>query len=110
MRRPTPDVPTTTISDLETRLRDLVHDVARRDVRIVVEDNGAPVAALVPLNDLRRLLRLDEIDREAHEVLEAMRTPFDDVPTEEIERQTERIMAEIREEDRAARERITRSA
>ena len=110
MSLPKPDMPTMTISDLKNRLRDLVHNVSREDVRIVVEDEGAPVAALIPIADLRRLLRLDEIDREAGDVLEAMRTAFDDVPAEEIARQTERIMAEIREEDRAARERITRSA
>jgi prevent-host-death family protein len=99
---------TLAIAELKQRLAELVHDVARHDVRIVVED-GEPVAALIPIADLQRLLRLDEIDQEAREVLEAMRTPFDDVPAEEIERQTERIMAEIREEDRAARERVTRS-
>jgi hypothetical protein len=39
-----------------------------------------------------------------------MRILFDDVPPEKIERQTRRMVAGIREEDRAAREGITRSA
>jgi hypothetical protein len=39
-----------------------------------------------------------------------MRAPFDDVPAAEVERQTERIIAENREKDRLARERVPRSA
>jgi hypothetical protein len=50
------------------------------------------------------------LDREAGEILEAMRAPFDGVPDEEIERQTERIIAKNREEDRLARERVAKSA
>jgi hypothetical protein len=110
MRGSTPDISTLQVSELERRLRDLVRDMSRREVRIVVEDDGVPVAAVIPIGDLQRLLRLDESDREAREVLEAMRAPFADVPVEEIDRQTERIIADIREEDRAARERLTRSA
>jgi hypothetical protein len=54
--------------------------------------SGIPVAGIVPIADMLRLARLDELDREAGEILEAMRAPFDDVPADEIERQTERII------------------
>jgi hypothetical protein len=39
-----------------------------------------------------------------------MLAPCDDVPAGDIVRKTERIMAEIREEDRAECERVKRSA
>ena len=110
MTKPASDTLTMTIAELEKRLPDLVGEIARQDVRVVVEDGGIPVVAIVSISDLRRLTHLDESDREAREVVEAMRAAFADVPAEEIERQTERIMAEIREEDRRVGERITRSA
>jgi hypothetical protein len=69
-----------------------------------------PVEGIVPIADMRRLARLDELDWEVGEILEAMRAPFDDVPADEIEQQTERIIADNREEDRGARERVPMTA
>jgi antitoxin (DNA-binding transcriptional repressor) of toxin-antitoxin stability system len=105
-----PATETMSISAVKSRLNSLVNEIYRNEKRILVEKSGIPVAGIVPLADLRRLARLDEMDREADEILEAMRAPFDGVPAEEIERQTERIIAENREEDRATRERVAKSA
>ena len=98
-----------TVSEVEGRFSSLVSGVSRDDTRILVEENGTPVAGIVPIEDMRRLARLDERDQEAYEILEAIRSRFDDVSDEEIERQTERIMAEIKAENRAARERVAKS-
>lgn len=68
---------------------------------------GIPVAVLVSTEDLRRLDRLDEQDKQAWDVFAAMRAPFRDVPLEEIERETERALAEVRAQMRAERERRT---
>jgi antitoxin (DNA-binding transcriptional repressor) of toxin-antitoxin stability system len=106
----TPATETMPISAVKSRLNSLVNEIYRNETRILVEKSGIPVAGIVPIADMRRLARLDELDREAGEILEAMRAPFDDVPAEEIERQTERIIAENREEDRLARERVAKSA
>ena len=106
----TPATETMKISEVKSRLNSLVNEIYRNETQILVEKSGLPVAGIVPIEELRRLARLDEMDREARDILEAMRAPFDDVPAEEIERQTEHIMAEIREEDRVARERVTKSA
>src|SRR5215217_4073707 len=110
MRARMPATETMPISAVKGRLNSLVNEIYRNETRILVEKSGIPVAGIVPIADMRRLARLDELDREAGEILEAMRAPFDDVPAEEIERQTERIIAENREEDRLARERVTKSA
>ncbi|MGH7961461.1 MAG: type II toxin-antitoxin system prevent-host-death family antitoxin [Candidatus Binatia bacterium] len=109
MQTQSPPTQTMKISEVKSRLNSLVNDVYRQETRIVVEKSGIPVAAIIPIADLRRLIRLDEQDREAREIVEAMRVPFDDVPDEEIERQTERIMHEIREENRAARQRVAQT-
>lgn len=97
------------VSEAEGRFGDLVSDVSQDDARVLVEKDGVPVAGIIPMVDMRRLARLDEQDREAYEILETIRSRFDDVSAEEIERQTERIMAEIKAENRAARERVARS-
>jgi hypothetical protein len=98
------------ISDVKSGLNRLMTEVYRNETRILVEKSGIPVGAIVPLADLRRLDRLSALDDEAKSVLAAMREPFRDVPPEEIERQTERIMDEIRAENRRERERTARSA
>lgn len=98
------------ISEVKSRLNRLVNEVYRDRTRIVVEKSGIPIAALVPIDDLRRLGRLDELDSEASEILEAMRAPFRGVSPEEIERATERIMSEVRAKDRAEREQTACSA
>ncbi len=98
------------VSEAEGQLRVLVSKISREDTRILVEENGTPVAGIVPIEDMRRLARLDERDREAYDLLETIRSRFDDVSEEEIERQTELAIAEIKAENRAARERVARSA
>jgi prevent-host-death family protein len=110
MRSVDPSTETMMISAVKRRLSSVVNDVCRQETRIVVEKSGIPVAAIIPIADLRRLIWLDERNREAREVVEAMRAAFADVPDEEIERQTERIMNEIREENRAARQRVAQTA
>jgi prevent-host-death family protein len=94
-----------TASSARQQFASAINRVARRDARIVVEKNGVPVAAIVSAEDLRRLEKLDAEDQKAWDVLEAMRKPFRGVPSEEIEAATERIMAEIREENRQNRNR-----
>ena len=103
-------VMTMKISEVKSRLNSLVNDIYRQETRIVVEKSGIPVAAIVPLRDLQRLTQLDEQDRKAREVVASMRAAFADVPDEEIEAQTERILNEIREENRAARGQIAKTA
>ena len=98
------------VSEVEGQWRTVVSRISRDDTRILVEERGVPVAGIVPIEDMRRLARLDELDREAYEILESIRSRFDDVSDEEIERQTELAIAESKAENRAARERIARSA
>src|SRR5690606_21737694 len=76
----------------------VLNRVFRKEARVVIEKSGIPVAAIVSAEDLKRLDRLDEQEREVWETLAAMRAPFKDVPVDEIERATERIIAENRRE------------
>ncbi len=110
MRTQMPATETMKISDVKSRLNSLVNDIYRQEKRVVVEKSGIPVAAIIPIADLRRLNRLDERDREAREIVDSMRAAFADVPDDEIEMQTERIMNQIREENRAARRHVAKTA
>ena len=98
------------ISDVKARLSSLVNEVYREETRVLIEKAGIPVAALVSLEDLERLAQLDQERAERRRVLESMREPFRGVPAEEIERETEKAVAEVRAELAAERERADRSA
>jgi prevent-host-death family protein len=98
------------ISDVKNRLSSLVNDVCRMRTRVLVEKSGIPVAAIVSVEDFKRLTQMDERDRHAWEVLEAMRAPFRDVPPEELEREAAQAVAEARAERRAERERAKEAA
>ncbi len=91
-----PATQTMSTTDARQQFASVLNCVFRKETRVVVEKSGIPVAVIVSAEDLKRLDRLDEQDREAWETLAAMRAPFKDVPPEEIERETDRIIAEHR--------------
>lgn len=99
-----PTTETMTISDVRAGLNQLVNRVYRHETRVIVEKSGIPVAAVVSVDDVRRLQQLDEDLAKRRRVLEAMREPFRDVPPEEIERETQRIISEMRDEERGDRQ------
>jgi prevent-host-death family protein len=107
--QPAPQTESLEITEVKSQLVSLVHDVAQKQSRVLVEEAGAPVAALVSLEDYRRLARLDAQVAERRRVVEAIREAFRDVPTEELERETAKAVAEVRAEMRAEREAARRS-
>jgi len=98
------------ISDVKARLSSLVNEVYRKETRVLIEKAGIPVAPLVSIEDLERLAQLDKERAERRRVLESMREPFRGVPAEEIERESEKAVAEVRAEMAVERERAARSA
>jgi prevent-host-death family protein len=98
-----PITQTMKISDVRSELNTLVNRVFRKETRVVVEKSGIPMAALVSTDDLARLDRLDRERAERFVVIDEMREAFAGVPAEEIERETDRISAEIRTENRRKR-------
>ncbi len=88
------------ISDVKNTLSSLVNEVYRQETRVLIEKSGIPVAALVSVDDLRRLSQLEQERDDPFQVIDELREAFKDVPPEEIERETDRIIARIRAEDR----------
>lgn len=83
----------------------VIFDEVRQDrARVLVEENGIPVAAIISAADLERFVHYERQRAERFKILDEIREAFKDVPDEEIERETDRIVAEIRAGTRAARE------
>lgn len=98
------------ISALKNELSRVMNAVSSDEARVLVEKNGVPVAAIVSVSDLSKLVDIERLNRDQvaedpWAVIDRMREAFKDVPDEEIERETDRIIARIRAENRAARER-----
>jgi len=101
---PTPTEPMTqTIAASEARQQfsQLLNRVFRREMRVVIEKSGIPVAAIVSADDLQRLRRYEGQRKEDFAVLDRMREAFKDVPAAEIEREVTRAIAEVRAEKQA---------
>jgi PHD/YefM family antitoxin component YafN of YafNO toxin-antitoxin module len=110
MLKQEPTTQTMKLSDVEACLSSLVEAISRQQTRILIETDGVPVAALISIEDLQQLVILDEERAERWQILEAMRAPFRGVPTEEIEREAAKAIAEVRAERRATREKAAKSA
>lgn len=81
------------ITEVENWLSGLVNRHARTRTRVVVENEGTLVAAIVSPEDL---LRLDELDRQREadfSVIDELHEIFKDVSAEEIEREVDRVLA-----------------
>ncbi len=86
------------ISDVKARLSRLVNAVYRKETRVLVEKAGIPVAALVSVRDLERLVQLEREKAARRTALEAISAVFEDVPTSELENRVSHIIAEVRAE------------
>lgn len=93
-----PRTETITATDARQHFASVINRVARKQSRVLIEKSGIPVAGIVSAEDLRELANLDARRIERYRILEAMRAPFRDVPPEEIERETERALAEVHAE------------
>lgn len=101
MHTHTPASRTIEATEAQEQLPDVLRRVARERTRVMVEDRGVAVAAIVSTEDLERLDRLDrERDADFAGVHE-LRAAFAGVPTEEIERETDRILG-INQDDGGA--------
>lgn len=93
-----PKTQTMKISEVKNALSSLVNEVYRQETRVLVEKSGIPVAAIVSAADLQRLTRYEHEREERFKVIDRMREAFKDVPAEEIEREADRAVAELREQ------------
>lgn len=99
--------PTTETTTSAAAIRDfggIIDRVSRGDVRVRIEDDGIPVAAIISVAELERLQEHERRRAERFKIVDEMRAAFAGVPAEEIEREAAKAIAEVRAERRAERQ------
>lgn len=86
------------VAEARRRFSRILDDVRATDEPVIIEKSGVPVAAVVPLTVLDRDRRWAAERAERIALLERMRRPFRDVPTEEIETPVRKAIASVRAE------------
>ncbi len=76
----------------------LLNKVFRREMRVLVEKSGIPVAAIVSADDLDRLSLWEAGQRERWQVIDDIRSRNRDKSLEEVERDVAAAVAAIRQE------------
>lgn len=83
----------------------LLSDVRRDEESVIIEKGGVPVAAVVPLSVLDRDRRWAEEREQRIALLERLRRPFREIPSEEIEREAVTAVTAVRQRARRKRDR-----
>ena len=87
-------------SDVRMQWSQLLNKVFSGKTRVVVEKSGIPVAAVISAEDLKRFTELEAQRNERFKALDKIREAFADVPSEEIEREINNALTEIRSKDK----------
>lgn len=101
-----PKTQTISVAEAKTLLSDLLMQVSRGESRVLVEESGVPVAAIVSVDDLEWLRQLEDRREAFFSRIDRVQDAFKDVPPEEIEQEIDRIIARNRAADRAARKEL----
>ena len=81
----------------------LVDKVSKQETRIVVEENGKPVAALISAPDFERFNRAEARRLEWRDLLSRMREPFKGIPEDQLQRDVTAVVKEVRQAQRPQR-------
>ncbi len=89
------------LDDLDVNLHKTTEHVSQSDARVIVLNNGIPVAVLISVADLEELRRLETDRNLDFSVIDEIRNTFKDILAEEIEEEAARTIQEARAELRA---------
>lgn len=96
---------TVAASEVRAHWSELVNRVANGEIRVIIEKNGASVAALVSSKDNEQLQIVDYNRAAFLQALTDLREGFKGIPEDEIEREVAKALAEVREERRTEQRR-----
>lgn len=128
--RKKPVTETMSVSESRKQYSEILNRVYREGDQVIIEKNGIPVAAIVPVSAVRgtdpgedrrqRLLgklaeadmesgsltteELEREEAEAIEILERIQSGFKGIPEDELEREIEQAIAEVEADYRAKRQ------
>ncbi len=100
----TPKTKTMKASEARQQFSQVINQVFREETRVIVEKNGIPVAAIISARDLEFFEYMEALRTEHFKVLDDTRAAFADIPDEELEREINRAIAEVRAANRKERE------
>ena len=89
-----------TINDVQRDFRPIMKRVSQQETRVLVEDDGAPVAAIVSTLDLKRLTQMDKQRAKRWKVFDEIHARNADKDPDEVERDVAEAIEEMREERR----------
>jgi PHD/YefM family antitoxin component YafN of YafNO toxin-antitoxin module len=101
---------TADVSEAGELVNTLLGEVARNQVRLVIQQDGKEVAALVSAYDLERLEALDRRAAEGWKAIQEIWARNADIDPEEAERDIAEAIAEMRTERRAKEQAKTPAA
>ena len=99
--------PTTQTMPAAEAVRDFGHILERvkvKDTRMLIEEDGVPIAAIVSADDYAELKRPDDERAERFTLLARMRAAFADIPEDQIARDVAAVVQEERARQRVANE------
>ncbi len=96
MSRPESTVKTVSRDEAQQQLNELLSQVAGGKIRVAIEENGRPVAGLVSAQELEFLTECGPAWRERFLPLFRSWAAFKDESPEQIEREVERAVREVR--------------
>jgi prevent-host-death family protein len=94
-----------TASTARQTFSQLLTDVRRLEEPVIIEKAGVPVAAVVPLSILERDRRWADERAQRVALIERLRRPFRDIPSEDIEREAVTAVAAARQLRKRGRQR-----
>lgn len=103
-------IQTIRVADGGDQLRTVLNDVRRTHERVLVEDDGGPVAAIISATDFEKLIQFEAERERDFAVVGEMNAAFADVPFDEIEAEAAKALAEVRAEMRHERQGHSASA
>ncbi len=83
-------------SDVRQQWSQLLNKVFRGETQIVVEKSGIPVAAVISAEDLERFKLLEQQRQDRFKALDKIREAFRDVSPDELEKQVNKALVEVR--------------
>jgi prevent-host-death family protein len=99
-----PMTQTMNTADASRAFPKLIAQVSRDEARVVVEEHGKPVAALVSPADLEQLRRLDTYRQDPWKVIDEIHAKNRDKNPDEVARDVAAAVSEVRSEDRLREE------
>jgi|GEM_PF-1802891 len=87
---------TMNVSESRKQYSELLNRVHQGEAQIIIEKNGIPLAAIVPLSVVRDAEMTERRRQNVREAFEATRKAMRGIPPDEIEREIEKALAEAK--------------